>query len=122
MFIDVPVDDAGLKLSGGTSNGRSVAIQPNRVHIGLSSFLLSDASPLICRLVECFAFLCSQPADHAFTLVSSCLYSSVFLSRFVLGLLLSLVRCGLMPRMLTVVDDLPLIVGYEIAHVHHFFT
>ena len=89
-FFDVPVDGAGLMLTDGTSNCLSVAVQPNK------EFLHLRVSLLICRLVECFVFLCRQPADHVLTLESSSLCSPFFLFHSVLDPLLYLARYSLL--------------------------
>ena len=55
IFIDVPVDDAGSKLSGGISTGLSVAVQPKRGAFVFTYFsadtstcwMLCSSSPLL---------------------------------------------------------------------------
>ena len=48
IFIDVPVDGAGSKLSGGISSGLSVAVQPKR---GYSVFMCFPADTLTCWML-----------------------------------------------------------------------
>ena len=84
IFIDVPVDGAVFKLSGGISSGRSVAVQPN------SGFPVSFAG--------FFALPSRQSQGYASIPVSSGLYFPFFLSRFVPGLLLVLVRSSPLTR------------------------
>ena len=110
IVIDVPVDDAGSKLSGGISSGLSVAVQPKR---GSFVFTCFSADTSICWM------LCSS----SLSLLSPRIHSSVLkfvFPPFCLALLqiYFLFWCGVvfLRVVLAVVDDLPFIIGYPFAH------
>ena len=62
MFVDVPVDGAGLKLPGGMSNGRSVAVQSNNEFLSLACF---SADMSTCKML-CVSFSSAcRPCIHS---------------------------------------------------------
>ena len=75
LFIDLPVDDAGSKLSGGVSSGLSVAAN-RRGHLPFSRVVLPTHRPAGCLALH---LLCSRP--HASTQVFSGSCSPSSLSR-----------------------------------------
>ena len=104
MFIDVPVDDAGPKLSGGISGGLSVAVQPKR---GSCVFTCCSADTS-----DCWMLCSSSPL-----LLTSRIHSSIL--KFVFSLLFIslcssclLFWCGVVFLWVAfaVVGDLPFIV------------
>ena len=82
IFIDVAVDGAESKLSGGISSGRSLAVNQ------IVDFLSSHVSLLTGRVAGCFAPLFCQSQGYANIPIPSGLCFPLFISRFVPGLLL----------------------------------
>ena len=76
IFIDNTFDGSGFKLSGGFSNGRSVAVQR------ISGLPSSHVSLLTRRLAGCFTPPFRQSQRYASIPVPSGLYFPFFLSRF----------------------------------------
>ena len=91
-IIDVPVDGAVFKLSGGISSVRSVAVQPN------SGFSVFTCFIAVRRHAGCFAPPFGQSQDYASIPVPSGLYFPFCLSRFVPGLLIVRVWSSLLAR------------------------
>ena len=90
-FIDAAADDAGLKLSGGMSNGRSVAVQPNNKFLSSTCF---PADMSTCCVLCVSVFFSSACRSCIYSRILKFLSSLFFPTRFVQDLLLFLVRCG----------------------------
>ena len=90
-FIDVAADGAGLKLSGGMYNGRSVAVQPNNEFLSSRCF---PADLSTCWMLCVSVFFSSACRSCIYSRILKFLLSLFFLSRFVQDLLLFPVRCS----------------------------
>ena len=76
IFIDVPADGAGSKLSGGISSGLSVAVQPKR---GSSVFTCCFADTSTCWMLCPSSFMFLTPRIHSSILKFGCSLLSISL-------------------------------------------